>query len=153
MQHPLDASPPPPPPHNHIPHHQPPPPPHNNILHHLQPPPPHNQYFQPPPPLQQFGTTDPKSPLANHLHLAPWPLQYRATPPPKYHGNTDPHKFLMCYEAAIASAGGDEATLTKSFVISLEDAAANWYSRLPLRYIYSWQQLKEKFCSISRGSK
>jgi hypothetical protein len=68
---------------------------------------------------------DPKSPLANHLQLTPQPSQYRATPPPKYHGNTDPEKFLMCYEAAIASAGGDEATLTKSLIISLEDAAAN----------------------------
>jgi hypothetical protein len=46
-------------------------------------------------------------------------------PPPKYHGNTDPHKFLMSYKAAIASAAGDEATLAKSLIISLEDAAAN----------------------------
>jgi hypothetical protein len=37
----------------------------------------------------------------------------------------------MCHEAAIASTGGDEATLAKSLVISLEDEAANWYSRLP----------------------
>jgi hypothetical protein len=51
----------------------------------------------------------------------------------------------MCYEATIASAGGDEATLTKSLVISLEDAAANWYSRLLPRCIYYWQQLQEKF--------
>jgi hypothetical protein len=57
----------------------------------------------------------------------------------------DPYKFLMCYEAVIASAGGDEATLTKSLIISLENTAANWYSRLPPGYIYSWQQFKEKF--------
>jgi hypothetical protein len=37
----------------------------------------------------------------------------------------------MCYKVVIASAGGDEATLAKSLIISLEDAAANWYSRLP----------------------
>jgi hypothetical protein len=37
----------------------------------------------------------------------------------------------MFYEAAIASAEGDKATLAKSLVISLEDAVANWYSRLP----------------------
>jgi hypothetical protein len=49
-------------------------------------------------------------------------------PPPKYHGNTDPRKFLMYYKAAIASAGGDKATLTKSIIISLEDIATNWYS-------------------------
>jgi hypothetical protein len=46
-------------------------------------------------------------------------------PPPMYHNNTDPHKFLMCYEAFIASIGGDEATLTKSLIISLDDVATN----------------------------
>jgi hypothetical protein len=51
----------------------------------------------------------------------------------------------MCYKAAIASAEGDEATLAKSLIISLEDVAANWYSKLPPRCIYFWQQLKEKF--------
>jgi hypothetical protein len=50
----------------------------------------------------------------------------------------------MCYEVAIASAGGDEATLTKSLIISLEAAVVNWYSRLPPGCIYSWQQVKEK---------
>jgi hypothetical protein len=51
----------------------------------------------------------------------------------------------MCYKAAIASAGGDETTLSKSLIISLEDVAANRYSILPLGCIYSWQQLKERF--------
>jgi hypothetical protein len=57
----------------------------------------------------------------------------------------DPCKFLMCYEATIASAGGVKATLAKSLIISLEDATTNWYSRRPSRCIYSWQQLKEEF--------
>jgi hypothetical protein len=65
-------------------------------------------------------------------------MHYRAVPPPKYHGNIDHRKFLMCYKAAIASAGGDEATLAKYLIISLEDATENWYSRLPPRCIYSW---------------
>jgi hypothetical protein len=51
----------------------------------------------------------------------------------------------MCYKATIASTREDEATLVKSFIISLEDTAANWYSMLPSGCIYSWQQLKEKF--------
>jgi hypothetical protein len=54
----------------------------------------------------------------------------------------------MSYEAAIVSFGGDETTLTKLFIISLENAAANWYSRLPSRFITSWAQLKEKFLVI-----
>jgi hypothetical protein len=57
----------------------------------------------------------------------------------------------MCYESAIASASSDEATLAKSLIISLEGAAANWYSRLPLKCIYSWQQLKEKFLLNFQG--
>jgi hypothetical protein len=57
----------------------------------------------------------------------------------------------MCYEAAISSTGGDEATLSKSIIISLEDAATNWYSRLPPRCIYSWQQLNEKFLVNLQG--
>jgi hypothetical protein len=57
----------------------------------------------------------------------------------------------MCYKATIASVGGNKATLTKSLIISLQDAMANWYSRLPLGCIYSWQQLKEKFMLNFQG--
>jgi hypothetical protein len=57
----------------------------------------------------------------------------------------------MSYEAVIASVGGDEATLTKSIIIFLEDAAANWYSRLQPGCIYSWPQLKEKFLLNFQG--
>jgi hypothetical protein len=57
----------------------------------------------------------------------------------------------MCYEAAIASAGGDEATLSKSLIFSLEDAATKWYSRLLLKCIFSWQQLKENFLLNFQG--
>jgi hypothetical protein len=65
-------------------------------------------------------------------------MHYRAMPPPKYHGNTDLRKFLICYEDAIALAVGDEAILAKSLIIFLEDATVNWYSRLPPKCIYSW---------------
>jgi hypothetical protein len=57
----------------------------------------------------------------------------------------------MYYKATIASAGGDEATLAKSLIIFVEDAAVNWYSRLPPIYIYSLQQLKEKFLLNFQG--
>jgi hypothetical protein len=140
--------------HNQIPNQPPlPSPPHNHILHHPnQPPPPQTHPLQPPLP-PQMGTTDPKSPLAEHLQLAPWSLHYRAMTPPKYYGNIDPRKFLMCYKTAIASTRGDDATLAKSLIISLEDAAANWYSRLPSCCIYSWQQLKTRSSSTFKGSK
>jgi hypothetical protein len=57
----------------------------------------------------------------------------------------------MCYKAAMASYGGDDASLTKSLIISLEGAATNWYSRLTPRCIYSLQQLKEKFLLNFQG--
>jgi hypothetical protein len=57
----------------------------------------------------------------------------------------------MSYEVTIASARGDEATLTKSLIISLENTATNWYSSLPTGCIYSWQQLKEKFLLNFQG--
>jgi hypothetical protein len=57
----------------------------------------------------------------------------------------------MSYEAAIASFGGDDTTLAKSFIISLKNAAANWYARLPPRSIMSWAQLKEKFLVNFQG--
>jgi hypothetical protein len=56
----------------------------------------------------------------------------------------------MSYKAAIASSGGDDTTLTKKFIISLENVATNWYVRLPPRSIMSWAMLKEKFLSTSR---
>jgi hypothetical protein len=57
----------------------------------------------------------------------------------------------MCYEAAIALLAGDDTTLAKSFIISLESVAANWYVRLQPRSISSWGQLKEKFCVNFQG--
>jgi hypothetical protein len=57
----------------------------------------------------------------------------------------------MCYEAAIASACGNETTLVKSLIISLKNVAANWYSSLPPKCICSWQQLKEKFLLNFQG--
>jgi hypothetical protein len=63
----------------------------------------------------------------------------------------DPCKYIMCYKAAITSADEDDATITESLLISLEDDATNWYSRLLPKCIYSWQQLKEKFLLNFQG--
>jgi hypothetical protein len=64
------------------------------------------------------------------MQLAPWPPYYKATPPPEYHGDSEPRKFHMCYEAAIASSGVNDTTFTMAFIISLECTTENWYARL-----------------------
>jgi hypothetical protein len=116
------------------------------------------QQHQPQQPPQQNtsyqtrqNNIDSKCPMADNLQLASWPPQYRVAPPPKYYGESDPLKFLMSYEAEIASFGGDKTSLTKSFIISLKNTIANWYARLPLRSITSWAQLKEKFLVNFQG--
>ena len=48
------------------------------------------------------------------------PLGYKPTQLPKYNAITDPTQFLMAYEATIASAGGDDSTMAKSFVMACE---------------------------------
>jgi hypothetical protein len=70
---------------------------------------------------------DAKIPLVDKLQTVMEPPQYRAATSPKYHGDTDPHKFLMCYETTIASSSRDDATITKLLIISLEGVTANWY--------------------------
>ena len=44
----------------------------------------------------------------------------------------------MSFEAAAASAGGNEAVLAKSFIIAAEGDTLAWYSMLKPSSIYSW---------------
>jgi hypothetical protein len=49
----------------------------------------------------------------------------------------------MSYEAAILSAGGDDSVLVKSFIITADEAAAQWYSLLSPGVIHGWDDLKQ----------
>jgi hypothetical protein len=51
----------------------------------------------------------------------------------------------MSYQVAVASSGGDDATMAKSFIIALEGPALTWYTRLPPLSIDSWKGLRDKF--------
>jgi hypothetical protein len=48
----------------------------------------------------------------------------------------------MSYEAAILSASGDDSVLVKSFIITADEAAAQWYSLLSPGVIHGWDDLK-----------
>lgn len=50
----------------------------------------------------------------------------------------------MAYEVTVASAGGDDPIMAKSFIMACEGLVANWYSFLPSRSISSWFDLKSK---------
>jgi hypothetical protein len=70
---------------------------------------------------------------------------------PKYNGSTDPSQYIMSYQVAVASSGGDDATMAKSFIIALEGPALTWYTRLPPLSIDSWRSLRDKFLLNFQG--
>jgi hypothetical protein len=88
---------------------------------------------------------DERSPLAPHLQVSPWPANFRAGTYPKYNDSTDPAQYIMSYQVAVASSGGDDATMAKSFIIALEGPTLTWYTRLPPLSIDSWRSLRDKF--------
>jgi hypothetical protein len=82
---------------------------------------------------------------------APWPANFRARTYPKYNGSTDPAQYIMSYQVTIASSGGDDTTMAKSFNIALEGPALTWYTRLPPLSIDSWKGLRDKFLLNIQG--
>jgi hypothetical protein len=57
----------------------------------------------------------------------------------------------MSYQVAVASSRGDDATMTKSFIIALEGPALTWYTRLSPLSIDSWKELRNKFLLKFQG--
>jgi hypothetical protein len=81
--------------------------------------------------FQGINYLDEQSPLALQLQASPWPSSFIAGTYPKYNGSTDPSHYIMSYQVAVASFGGEDATMAKSFIIALEGPALTWYTRLP----------------------
>jgi hypothetical protein len=101
--------------------------------------------------FQGINYLDERSPLTPQLQVSPWPANFRAGTYPKYNGSTDPAQYIMSYQVAIASSGGDEAIMAKSFIIALEGSALTWYTRLPPLSIDSWKSLRDKFLLNFQG--
>jgi hypothetical protein len=95
--------------------------------------------------FQGINYLDERSPLAPQLQASPWPANFRASTYPKYNGSTDPTQYIKIYQVAVASSGGDDATMAKSFIIALEGPTLTWYTRLPPLSIESWKGLRDKF--------
>jgi hypothetical protein len=87
--------------------------------------------------FQGINYLDERSPLDPQLQVAPWPANFRAGTYPKYNGSTDPTQYIMSYQVAVASSGGDDATMANSFIVALEGPALTWYTRLPTLFIDS----------------
>jgi hypothetical protein len=107
----------------------------------------------PVPPAQTSATRimDLRSPLSQGIQTSPWLVNYKPITLPKYNGKTDPRQFIMSFEAAVASAGGNDSVLAKSFVIAAEGDALAWYSMLKPSTIYSWENLRDKILANFKG--
>ena len=69
------------------------------------------------------GSKDMKYPLSEGLQASPWPASYKPITLPKFNGRTVPRQFLLSFKVAVASVGGNETVLAKSFMIVAEGDA------------------------------
>jgi hypothetical protein len=88
---------------------------------------------------------DPGSPLSIGLQTAPWPPKFKPVSLPKYNSFENSRQFLVRYESAVNSAGGDDVALAKSFIIACEGPVPNWYFLLQPHSVCSWVDLIKKF--------
>jgi hypothetical protein len=93
--------------------------------------------------ISQF--VDSESPLSIGLQTASWPPKFKLVSLPKYNGFGNSRQFLMRYESAVNSAGGDDVALAKFFIIVCGGPVLNWYSLLQPHSVCSWVDLKTKF--------
>jgi hypothetical protein len=102
--------------------------------------------------FQGINYLDERSPLAPQLQVSPWPANFRAGTYPKYNGSTNLAQYIMSYQVVVASSGGDDATMAKSFIIALEGPALTWYTRLPHCPSTPRKDSETSFCSTSKGT-
>ena len=57
----------------------------------------------------------------------------------------------MSYQVVVASSGGVDATMAKSFIIALKGPTLTWYTRLLPLSIDSWKGLRDKFLLNCQG--
>jgi hypothetical protein len=102
--------------------------------------------------FQGINYLDERSPLAPQLQVSPWPANFRVGTYPKYNGSTDPAQYIMSYQVAVASSGGDDATMAKSFIIAFEGPALTWYTSCPHCPSTPGEVSGTNFCSTSKGT-
>jgi hypothetical protein len=101
------------------------------------------------PPIHK--TIDSKSLLSEGIQSSPWPSSYNPITLPKFNGKLERRQFIMSFEAVVASAGGNDTVLAKSFIIAAEDDALAWYSMSRPSLVYSWEDLRDKIMANFKG--
>lgn len=94
---------------------------------------------------------DNTSPLWAKLQAIIWPLSYKPPQLPTYDGRFDPKRFLMTYEATIASFDRNAIVLAKSFIMVARGITQTWYSSLCTWLMNTCRQLKDKLLTGFQG--
>jgi hypothetical protein len=85
-----------------------------------------------------FCNIVPVSPLSVELKSASWPRHFNTNTLPQYGGDYNPKEFLMKFEVAVKSNGGDATTKAKAPVMALKGEVQYWYANIPKGHITSW---------------
>jgi hypothetical protein len=102
--------------------------------------------------FQGVNYLDERNPLAPHLQVTPWPDNFRAGTYPKYNGSTDPAQYIMSYQVAVASSGGDDATMAKSFIIASRAQLSPGLPGCPRCPLTPGEASGTNSCSTSKGT-
>jgi hypothetical protein len=99
-----------------------------------------------------FGNIVPISPLSVELESTPWPHRFNANTLPQYDGDYNPKEFLMKFQAAVESNGGNATTKAKLLVMALKGEVQYWYANIPKGHITSWFQQRNKLFFSFKGT-
>jgi hypothetical protein len=96
-----------------------------------------------------FCNIVPVSPLSVELESVPWPRRFNANTLSQYDGDYEPKEFLMKFEAAVESNGGDTTTKAKALVMALKGEVQYWYANIPKGHITSVTTRPGKYHTIA----
>ncbi|GMN64342.1 hypothetical protein TIFTF001_033411 [Ficus carica] len=87
------------------------------------------------------------------IMASPYPSRLKMPTIPSYDGSTDADEHVENYQTHMLIQSANDATLCKSFCLTLTGTARQWYRRLPPESIDSFQQLASSFSAVFLGSR
>ncbi|GMN49679.1 hypothetical protein TIFTF001_018843 [Ficus carica] len=101
--------------------------------------------------LEHVGAVDPL--FTPVIMASPYTARFKMPSMASYDGFTDADEHLENYQAHMLIQNANEASLCKSFGLTLTGAARKWYRRLVPRSISSFKQLADAFAAAYLSSK
>ncbi|KAL0405449.1 UNVERIFIED_CONTAM: hypothetical protein Slati_3858800 [Sesamum latifolium] len=88
-----------------------------------------------------------KSPLYKRIEQLRIPENYQPSKFQQFNGHGDPRQYIVHFVETCNNAETDGDLLAKHFILSLKDAAFDWYIDIEANSIGSWDDLQNKFFS------